>query len=125
MDDRVWDALRAEIESGTQMNRMLHAETQRQLTKLIEHSSQLESRVNDLEDHKMWREGQLTFGLGFGKGAFKIGLVILAAMAAGFFGGNAFNETGVKMRTTTIIPEEAREVVTEPKNNPASGDDDE
>lgn len=123
MDKQPWEALSEEIQSSTQLNRMLHAETLRQLTKLTGTLSKIDERVHFLETRHDIREGQLNMGLGVGKGVFKIGLVILAALAAGFFGGNAVNENGVKMRNTTILPEEIREVPMEPKDNPSAGDD--
>ena len=63
---------------NTQFIRMLHAETQRQLTKVTNTLEDVEDRLREIEKLKDYREGQVSISSGLGGVAFKIGLVILA-----------------------------------------------
>ena len=75
--------------ADVQVTRLLHAETQRQLVRLTEVVTGLETRLRELETQRNYREGQVSVSTGLGGMAFKIGLVVLA-FSLGVWGSQVF-----------------------------------
>ena len=99
MDERQWESDVADrAHADIQFTRMLHAETQRQLTKLTQALTDVEARLREIENIKNFREGQVVLSGSLGNAALKIGLVVLA-FSLGVWGSQMFPAVGERQRS--------------------------